>query len=64
MKYVEIYERLKRLEDKLPEHSCADIRFVRGLAFGRGCRKLTYSELLPQMVQKIAPLAITERLKA
>lgn len=61
-KYTEIYERLKRLENKLPEHSCADIKFVRGIAFGRATRKLAYHELLPQLVEAIAPLAIKERL--
>jgi len=63
MKYAEVYERLKKLENKLPEHSCADIKYVRGLAFNHRCRDLSYHEMLRRTVERLTPLAVAERLK-
>ena len=53
---------LQHLKAKLPHHSVADIRVVRGLAFGTVGRDHEYPELIDKLIQHFIPLAVAEQM--
>lgn len=62
--HMSFLKELRRLQAKLPAHSVEDINWARCLAFSHKCRDSDYAKMVNDLIEKITPIAVKERLAA
>ena len=55
-------DQLRRLKAKSPARTALEQKWTRNLAFSHRCRSTDWGQMLDDLIEKILPLAITERL--